>query len=63
MDAEKLQKESFTKFCELVNDTVGFSTIEVLYAWFYNTFQIKPETDNAIPKPNKNSKNEISKTK
>jgi hypothetical protein len=38
MDETKLQDAGFIAFCELVNTTLGASSIEVLYAWYFNTF-------------------------
>jgi hypothetical protein len=61
MSADNLQNEDFIKFCERINATVGFSSIEVLYAWYFNTFDINANQTKV--NTNKSSKNEISKTK
>jgi hypothetical protein len=49
---EQINDEPFLLFCETVTKNVGAASIEVLHAWFYNTFNT-----------NKTTKNEISKTK
>jgi len=62
MDAEKLKDKGFIKFCELVKLTLGESSTEVLYSWYYDTFDLKTLTPKqTTTKPTK--QNEISKTK
>ena len=62
MDAENLNDPSFIKFCNLVKDTTGESSTEVLYAWYFNTFDLQAPTTK--PTTTKTTKqNEISKTK
>ena len=38
MDESKIKDPGFIAFCELVNATLGASSTEVLYAWYFNTF-------------------------
>ena len=51
MDETKLKDAGFVAFTEMVNSTVGSASIEVLYAWYYNTFTFNQ-------KSNKKSNNE-----
>jgi len=62
MNAENLQDPQFIKFCSLVKETTGESSIEVLYSWYFDTFDLKSMQTKATS--NKTTKqNEISKTK
>lgn len=38
---EQIRDEPFLLFCETVNKNIGAASIEVLHAWFYNTFNTK----------------------
>lgn len=58
MDAEKLNAKNFRAFCQKISDKLGQAETEVLYAWFYNTFDVKshqaetetePQTTNTTP--------------
>jgi len=44
MDESKLKDAGFIAFCELVTTTLGTSSTEVLYAWYFNTFNSKQKT-------------------
>ena len=35
---EQITDEAFLNFCENINKNVGPASIEVLHAWFFNTF-------------------------
>ena len=35
---EQISDEPFLLFCTTVNKNIGAASIEVLHAWFYNTF-------------------------
>ncbi len=41
MDESKLKDAGFIAFCELVTTTLGAASTEVLYAWYFNTFNTK----------------------
>lgn len=41
METEKLNDNGFIKFCDLVKSSLGESSTEVLYAWYFDTFNIK----------------------
>lgn len=45
MEKKKLKSPEFAAFCRVVSNKLGNSETEVLYAWFYNTFDVKAETD------------------
>jgi hypothetical protein len=51
MEETKLNDAGFIAFTEMVVSTVGTASIEVLYAWYYNTFTFNQ-------KSNKKSNNE-----
>lgn len=38
---EQIRDEPFLLFCTTVNKNIGAASIEVLHAWFYNTFNTK----------------------
>jgi hypothetical protein len=59
MSEENLQDDGFIKFCDLVKTTLGESSTEVLYAWYYDTFNLK-ETKTVQPT---NKKDESTKSK
>ena len=44
IEPEKLTAPEFTKFCELVKNNLGEASTEVLYAWYYNTFDTNQKT-------------------
>lgn len=44
MEEKKLKDTNFLKFCTLIKETLGESSIEVLYSWYYNTFDVKKLT-------------------
>lgn len=46
MDAKKLINPKFVAFCRVVSSKLGQAEPEVLYAWYYNTFDVKKETEN-----------------
>jgi hypothetical protein len=41
MDESKLKDAGFIAFCKLVTTTLGAASTEVLYAWYFNTFNSK----------------------
>lgn len=62
MNEENLNDDGFVKFCDLIKQTLGESSTEVLYAWYFNTFDI--ETLTLKQTTTKTTKqNETSKTK
>ena len=44
METEKLQDKGFVKFCDVVKFNLGEASTEVLYAWYFNTFDLKTLT-------------------
>jgi outer membrane biosynthesis protein TonB len=40
LQPEKLEDAQFIKFCDFIKTTVGESSTEVLYAWYFNVFAL-----------------------
>ena len=52
MDARKLNSKKFLAFCRVVSNKLGQADIEVLYSWYYNTFDVKQETETELKNTN-----------
>ena len=58
MDAKKLNSPKFLAFCRVVSNKLGQAEPEVLYAWYYNTFDVKKETETELQTTNTTVTNE-----
>ena len=58
MDAKKLNSSKFLAFCRVVSNKLGQAETEVLYAWYYNTFDVKKETETELQTTNTTVNNE-----